>query len=49
MVVSKPKQVSSVDVVFISPDSSQAVYQSLSGKLSAIEPPTWALLLATVY
>jgi len=46
MVVSKPKQVSSVDVVFISPDSSQAVYQSLSGKLSAIEPPTWALLLA---
>lgn len=34
------------DIVFVNPDSSSVVYQSLSGKYSAIEPPTWALLLA---
>jgi len=44
--VSNSKQVGTVDVVFINPDSSQKVYQSLSEKLAAIEPPTWALLLA---
>lgn len=46
MVVSNSQQNSKVDVVFISPDSSLSVYQSLSGNLAAIEPPTWALLLA---
>ncbi|NBO61232.1 MAG: radical SAM protein [Flavobacteriia bacterium] len=44
--MSNIKSTSTVDVCFISPDSSHAVYQSLSGSLAAIEPPTWALLLA---
>ena len=35
-----------LDVLFISPDSSFQTYQALSKDLSAIEPPTWALLLA---
>ena len=34
------------DVVFIIPNNSAGVYQELSGKYSAIETPTWALLLA---
>jgi anaerobic magnesium-protoporphyrin IX monomethyl ester cyclase len=33
------------DVLFISP-SNDKIYQDLSNKYSAIEPPTWALLLA---
>lgn len=37
---------SCVDVLFISPSNSKAVYQDLSLRLSAIEPPTWSLLLA---
>ena len=35
-----------VDCLLINPDSSLTAYQGLSGKFSAIEPPTWALLLA---
>ena len=35
-----------VDVLFISPNSSRAAYQDLADVYSAIEPPTWALLLA---
>ena len=35
-----------LDVLFVSPDSSFQAYQGLSKDLSAIEPPTWALLLA---
>src|SRR6266511_2311615 len=35
-----------LDVLFISPDSSASAYQELSKDFSAIEPPTWALLLA---
>lgn len=35
-----------MDVVFINPDSSAKAYQGLSVVYSAIEPPTWALLLA---
>jgi radical SAM superfamily enzyme YgiQ (UPF0313 family) len=35
-----------LDVLFISPDSSKQAYQGLSDVYSAIEPPTWALLLA---
>jgi len=35
-----------LDCLLINPDSSLAAYQGLSGKFSAIEPPTWALLLA---
>lgn len=35
-----------MDVLFISPDSSAKAYQGLAQVYSAIEPPTWALLLA---
>jgi len=35
-----------IDVLFISPSNSQEVYQDLSASYAAIEPPTWALLLA---
>jgi len=35
-----------VDVLFINPDSSAKAYQGLAPVYSAIEPPTWALLLA---
>lgn len=34
------------DVVFIIPSSAKITYQELSEAYSAIEPPTWALLLA---
>ena len=35
-----------LDVLFVNPDSSFKAYQALSKDFSAIEPPTWALLLA---
>src|SRR3974390_531578 len=35
-----------LDVLFVSPDSSFQAYQELSKDFSAIEPPTWSLLLA---
>ena len=35
-----------IDLLLINPNSSNLVYQGLSNKYSAIEPPTWALLLA---
>jgi radical SAM superfamily enzyme YgiQ (UPF0313 family) len=35
-----------LDVLFVSADSSKQAYQELSKDFSAIEPPTWALLLA---
>jgi len=35
-----------LDVLFVSADSALAAYQQLSQTFSAIEPPTWALLLA---
>jgi len=35
-----------IDVLFISPGNSTGIYQDLSDTYSAIEPPTWALLLA---
>ena len=35
-----------IDVVFITPNNSQGIYQGLSNKYSAIETPTWSLLLA---
>lgn len=35
-----------LDVVFVNPDSSAKAYQRLAKVYSAIEPPTWALLLA---
>jgi len=35
-----------MDVLFINPDSSAQAYQELSKVFSAIEPPTWSLLLA---
>lgn len=36
----------SLDVLFITPGNSTGVYQELADKYAAIEPPTWALLLA---
>jgi radical SAM superfamily enzyme YgiQ (UPF0313 family) len=35
-----------LDVLFVNADSSAQAYQDLSKDFSAIEPPTWALLLA---
>ncbi len=35
-----------LDVLFVHPDSSAKAYQDLAKVYSAIEPPTWALLLA---
>ena len=35
-----------IDILFVNPNSSKKVYQGLSNKLSAIETPTWSLLLA---
>ena len=37
---------SKLDVLFVNPNSSYDAYQILADKFSAIEPPTWALLLA---
>lgn len=37
---------SEIDALFINPDSSAKAYQDLARTYSAIEPPTWALLLA---
>ncbi len=42
----KNKITMNIDCLLINPDSSLKAYQGLSGKFSAIEPPTWALLLA---
>lgn len=35
-----------IDILFITPNSAKKVYQELSNNLSAIETPTWSLLLA---
>lgn len=35
-----------MDVLFVNPDSSVKAYQGLATTFSAIEPPTWSLLLA---
>jgi len=35
-----------LDVLFINPGNHEEIYQSLANKYSAIETPTWALLLA---
>ena len=35
-----------VDVLFINPGNAENIYQDLAKDFSAIEPPTWALLLA---
>lgn len=37
---------SALDVLFVNADSSAAAYQELAKEYSAIEPPTWSLLLA---
>ena len=34
------------DILFINPSNSDNLYQGLAAKLAAVEPPTWALLLA---
>ena len=35
-----------IDVLFINPGNAKGTYQSLAKDYSAIEPPTWLLLLA---
>ena len=35
-----------IDVLFVTPNSSEKAYQELAKIFSAIEPPTWSLLLA---
>ena len=35
-----------MDALFVTPDSSAKAYQDLAKTFSAIEPPTWSLLLA---
>lgn len=35
-----------MNVLLINPGNAKAIYQGLASKVSAIEPPTWALLLA---
>ena len=35
-----------IDVVFIAPNNANSNYQKLAVEYSAIEPPTWALMLA---
>ena len=35
-----------IDVLFISPGNASGIYQNLASDYAAIEPPTWALLLA---
>jgi anaerobic magnesium-protoporphyrin IX monomethyl ester cyclase len=35
-----------IDLLLINPGNSKGIYQDLSNKYSAVEPPTWALLLA---
>ena len=35
-----------LDVLFINPNSAKETYQELSNEYSAIETPTWSLLLA---
>ena len=35
-----------MDVVFINPGNAAKIYQGLAGTFAAVEPPTWALLLA---
>ena len=35
-----------LDVLFVTPNNSNGIYQELSNKYSAIETPTWSLLLA---
>lgn len=35
-----------MDILFVSPGNASGIYQDLSSSYSAVEPPTWALLLA---
>jgi len=46
MITSFQKKNSQADVLFVNPDSSAKAYQELAESYAAIEPPTWALLLA---
>ena len=36
-----------IDVLFIIPNSAKKLYQGLANNFSAVETPTWALLLAS--
>ena len=42
----KNKKISSIDICFLIASSAKKSYQQLSETYAAIEPPTWALLLA---
>ena len=35
-----------MDILFVSPGNASAIYQGLADEYAAIEPPTWALILA---
>ena len=35
-----------LDILFVHPNASKAIYQDLSKNHSAIEPPIWAAMLA---
>ena len=35
-----------LDILFVHPNASEKIYQGLSKKHSAIEPPIWAAMLA---
>ena len=46
IITKNKKAMHDLDILFINPPSRLEVYQKLAGKYAAIEPPTWALLLA---
>jgi Asp/Glu/hydantoin racemase len=37
-----------LDILLINPNSAQKAYQNLAETYSAVEPPTWSLLLAKI-
>ena len=36
-----------IDILFVHPNASNLIYQDLSKKAAAIEPPIWAAMLAS--
>ena len=40
------KEMHKLDILFVNPGNAKGIYQDLAKDYSAIEPPTWALLLA---
>jgi len=35
-----------MDILFVNPGNAKGIYQGLANRIAAVEPPTWALLLA---